>query len=249
VRSALLPVLSTTEEQVVEKEKSYLASEFNRLGGLENLTDSIANDFDQKLIQKFTELSENPLFNSGISANGQPYSFTDIEKSKMKEQVALFAPQLKEQIILNEIKALSGENFSFEQTYGQATPTENVNWSDSTLTEQLASVLLKRFQRYALSHSDKKIISDITLTDGTTTKIELPLYLYPQVIRVASSQLFMNGHDAIEWAFAEKNQTAFLFEDEFGLLGETDKIDLSKLDKNTLKWILNNKQIAIGLGN
>ncbi len=116
VRSELLPVLSTDEDSVVLIENEYLQAEVDRLGGLSTLLAALPKDFDSKLINKFSELLENPLFNSGTLANGQTYSFSESEKQIMKKNVTLFSSQIKNQFILNEIKALSGDNFDFDQT-------------------------------------------------------------------------------------------------------------------------------------
>lgn len=239
VRSAKLPILSPDANTIKQDEKDYLAAEFNRLGGLEQLTQALPNDYDQKLLAKFSELLEKPLFNTGTD-----YFFSEAEKQTMKDQVSKFASQVKVQFQLNEIKALSGENFSFESTYGQAAAVEKVKWAASSLTEELAPILLKRFQLYALSAAPgEKLSSEITMKDNTVQKIELPVYLYPQVVRVASAKLLSNGHEAIEWGYVENNKLPELIKAEFSVLGDTDKIDMNALNKSVLKWYLNNKQV------
>lgn len=247
VQSPLVPVLAVDQEAVAQAEKEYLAQEVNRLGGLENLLVALPTDFDARLIAKFNLLIENPAFNSGVKENGDTYSFTAEEKEWMKTQVAKFAPQIKEQLILNEIKALSGENFDFAGTYGQDEVEDKLKWNDSVLTEQLAPILLQRFENYALSSTESKLSVEIPLKEGGTQKVELPVYQYSQKIRLAAADLFANGHEAVEWGFVEKNKIADLVQAELELIGDSDKIDLNGLNKDTLKWYLNNKQLESAL--
>ncbi len=249
VRSALLPVLSTNSQETEQLEKDYLNAEVKRLGGIDSLTQALPTDFDQKLVAKFSDLLENPLFNSGIKQNGETYSFSQAEKQIMKQQVTVFAGLAKEQFILNELKALSGESFNFESSYGQSAPADKAKWASSTLTEELAPILLKRFQRYAFSATTGKFNSDVAMKDGTTVKVSLPIYDYSQPVRLASAKLLSNGHEAIEWGFRENILAADLVKKEISILADQDKIDLNVLDKNILRWVLNNKQIESALQN
>lgn len=249
VRSPLVPVQTTNQNEVQTLEKTYLQNEVNRLGGLTELLQPLPQSFDTDLIANFSALLEDPLYNSGFLANGQTYSFTDAEKELMKKNVALFATQVKQQFILNEIKALSGESFGFEASYGQSAPEEKQKWVDSALTSELAPLLLDRLNLYAFDKTQNKLSSEITLKDGTTKKIELPVYTQPQNIRLAATTLLSNGHEAVEWGFIENQKSADVIKDELSLLGETDTIDFSKLQTNTLKWILNNKQLESALSN
>ncbi len=249
VRSELLPVLLTDEESVVEKEKEYLQAEVDRLGGLSHLLAALPKDFDSKLTNKFSELLENPLFNSGTLVNGQTYSFTENEKQIMKKNVALFSSQIKNQFILNEIKALSGENFNFDQTYGQSAPEEKMKWTDSALTENLADISLERFQTYSLDKTATKVSSEIKQKDGSVQHVELPVYTYPQDIRLAAVNLLSNDHEAIDWGYSQKNKMSDLVRDELSIIGDTDKIDFNSLNKAVLKWYLFNKQLESSLPN
>lgn len=247
VLSPLSPVATVDQADIAQVEKDYLAQEVTRLGGLENLLAEIPGDFDLKLVEKFNSLVENPEFNSGVKDNGEGYSFTDEEKQWMKSQVAKFAPQIKEQLILNELKVLSGENFDFTATYGQEQSEDKLMWIDSIMTEQLAPILFDRFEKYALSSTGSKLSTEIPLKDGGAQKVELPVYQYSQKIRLAAASLFANEHEAVEWGFVEKNRISDLVADELQLLGDTDKIDLNNLNKATLKWYLYNKQLESAL--
>jgi hypothetical protein len=248
VRSYLLPILAPELETVKMIEKEYLSAEVMRLGGLENLIQAVPQNYDTDLIAKFTELLDNPLYNSGVLRNGDKYEFTADEKRVMIQQVSLFAKQVKEKFILNEIKALSGENFAFS-SYGQEAPEEKAKWTDSVLTDELAALLLKRFEKYTLDQTSDKLSSEIVLKDGTKTQVELPVYVYSQPVRLAAVGLLSNGHEAIDWAYAEKLKAADDIKAELDLVGDQDKIEMTALNRKTLKWILNNKQLESELPN
>ncbi len=243
VRSAYVPVLSPDVPEIEAEEKAYLQKEVERLGGLKHLLKALPLDFDVQLQARFAELMEDPFYHSGYLRDGSKYSFTDDEIQLMKKQVALASTQFKTEFILNEIKALSGESFSFENSYGQSAPEEKQKWNDSKLTEEFAEVLLGRFKHYALKRSDEKIVSDVIAKDGTQTKVELPVYYFSPDIRAASATLFSTGGKAIDFAYVEKLKAAELLAADLALLGDEEKLDQAKLQKDVLKWFLFNKQI------
>lgn len=238
------------DQAILEQmEKEYLTNEVQRLGGLSELLKALPSDFDTQLINKFNQLVELPLFNTGTTASGVAYAFSEDEKKTMKAQVALLSTQLKEEMILNEIKILSGEDFSFEATYGQSKPEESVNWADFKLTEDLADLLLKRIDLYAFSKQITKFGADVLKKDGSHLQVELPYYVYPQNIRLAAASLLNNGHDSVEWAYIQKIKASDLMDKELLLMGDEDQIDKTSLNKETLKWLLNNKKIQSVLVN
>ncbi|MBC7419411.1 MAG: zinc-dependent metalloprotease [Bdellovibrio sp.] len=249
VRSAAMPILATNIPVMHENEKAYLQSEVNRFGGLTKVLAAFPNDYDTQLQTHFAELLANPYYNSGTTRDGKPYSFTTDEKKIMINQVAIFSTQMKNEFILNEIKALSGDNFSFEQSYGQAAAEDKTKWADSDLTTELAQVQLSHFNHYALTHALPKISTDVVLKDGSRSKVELPTYLFPQTVRAASARLFSSEALAIDWAYFEKQQAVEMMQDELSLLGAEDKIDKASLTKEALKWLLFNKQIESTLAN
>lgn len=249
VRSAYAPVLAPLNSDVERLEKDYLNAEISRLGGLENLTSALPSNFAENLKNKFSELLENPKYNSGTLRDGTTYSFSEDEKAFMKNQVASFANQLKQELIMSEIKALSGESFSFAAVYGQEAPEEKLDWMDSNLTEKLAEIQLARLARYAFSKEESKISTGITLKDGSIKNIELPIYSYPQQVRVAACSLLSNGHEAIDWAYFEKIKANEMIRSELSLIGSEEQIDKTKLPREALRWLLNNKQLESSLAN
>ncbi len=249
VRSAAMPILTPNLPALRANEKQYLQSEFNRLGGLEKLTEKLPADFDLQMQTQFNQLLEDPFYNSGVGRDGQPYQFSPEEKQIMKNQFALFSTEVMNEFILNELKALSGENFSFEQTYGQSFSEQKSKWDESPLVDQLATVQLKRFEFYGLSHAPLTISTEVALKDGSRTKVELPTYLFSQNIRLASANLFLNTALAIDWAYAEKQQASDMIENEISILGDEAKIDKAALPKDARRWLLFNKEIESTLGN
>jgi Met-zincin len=243
VRSAFMPVLKQNSEKIEELEKVYLQKEVERLGGLRTLAKAIPLDFDVQLKKRFAELLENPFYNSGTLRDGKKYFFTSEEIQTMKEQVDLAARQIKNEFILNEIKALSGESFDFEESYGQSAPEEKTKWADSKLTEQFADLLLYRFKHYALKRGDQIIETEYLTKEGKRTKVELPTYYFSPDIRAASAKLFSTGGAAIDFAYVEKQAAAEMVTADLALLGDEEKLDKASLNKEVLKWFLFNKQI------
>jgi hypothetical protein len=238
-----MPLLMTNKADLDKKERDYVENEFARLGGLESMADELPVDIDRQIVDKFSELLEDPVYNSGTRSDGTAYSFTDDEKSIMLEQVKKYAKSAKELLILNEIKALSGAEFEFPN-HGQSASDEPVAWADNDVTYGMAALNLKRFERYVTGkNADEKISVKVPLKSGEEKTFDLPVYSYPQNIRVAATDLFSAPHKAIDWAYIEKQKASDLVDQEIGLIGDPDAIDLTALDRNALQWLLNNKKI------
>jgi hypothetical protein len=119
-----------------------------------------------------------------------------------------------------------------------------VAWADNDVTYGMAALNLKRFERYVTGkNADEKISVKVALKSGEEKTIDLPVYSYPQNIRVAATDLFSAPHKAIDWAYIEKQKASDLVDEEIGLIGDPDTIDLTALDRNALQWLLNNKKI------
>lgn len=160
VRSSHLPILETQAESVKAEERAYIASEVERLGGLEKLVTVLPDDFAAKLVQKFNRLVDTPAYMEGTRDDGSTFSFTDEEKQYMKQQVAAAAPLIQKKMILAEINYLTGN-----------TEEEDMKkWDKSELSNKLAPVLLSRFQKYVLSKTGETIKATI---DVTTTEEKL----------------------------------------------------------------------------
>lgn len=235
VRSEHIPVLSTMTAEIEKQEVAYLQAEFKRLGGLEVLLKEISDNFDTDLIARFSELLDDPMFNSGTRNDGSLYSFSTEEKEIMKKQVALFAPQLREQLVLNEIKALSGDALS--------------TWNDSELTYEFSTMLAHRFNHYALSKTGEKLVSEIPLKDGTKKSVELAIYKYPENIRLAAVGLLGSKYKVIDGGVLGEKAGANLLEQELAPFSasEIEKINMPLMERKVLQWYLVNKKIAAGL--
>lgn len=238
VRSQYMPVLNTMKSEIEKSEKDYLQDEFTRLGGIKTLTKEISENFDTDLVLNFSELLDDPMYNSGVLDDGSKFSFTADEKEIMKKQVALFAPQIKEQLILNEIKALSGQSANNEEKF---------SWADTDLTYEFSDILAKRFIHYSLSKTSEKLISEIPMKDGTKKSVELPIYKFSQNIRLASTGLLLSGYKAADGGFLGKQNAIKLLTEEQSLIGDPEKIDIFSLDRNTLQWVLNNKKLLLSI--
>jgi hypothetical protein len=239
-----LPVLAVNKPEIEKKEKEYVQSEFARLGGLETMADAMPEDLDQQIVEKFSALLEDPMYSSGTRSDGTQYSFSDEEKAVMLEQVKKYAVAVKEALILNEVKALSGAEFEFPN-HGQSASEDQVPWADNDVTYGMAALNLKRFDRYVISkNGDESISAKYSLKTGEEKTVSLPVYRYPQNIRLAATELFSAPHKAVDWGYIEKRKAAALLSPDLELVGDLDSIDLSTLDRTALQWILNNSKIS-----
>lgn len=235
VRSEHIPVLGTMTAEIEKQEIAYLQAEFKRLGGLEVLLKEISDNFDPDLIARFSELLDDPMFNSGTRIDGAPYSFSTEEKEVMKKQVALFAPQMREQLVLNEIKVLSSDPLS--------------TWNDSELTYEFSALLAHRFKHYALSKTGEKLVSEIPYKDGTKKSIELAVYKYSENIRLAAVGLLGSKYKVIDGGVLGKKAGAMLLTQELAPFSATEieKINMPLVERKVLQWFLINKKIGAGL--
>lgn len=253
VRSPLFPILATASDDVLKAEKDYVDAEVQRLGGIEALTQALPDNFADVLVAKVRDLLQDPMYNSGVSQQGVSYAFSDDEKAVILQQVQLFAPQLKERLILNEIKALSGGNYDLSASYGQNMPDDDTKWADNDTTYALANILEARFEKYSLSKTDQKVSGNITKKNGIEVKLDLPVYAYSQPIRVAAAKLLSSGHKAIDWGVVAKAKASDAMDKEgdvlkpaFGDDGPPD--DMSSLSRPVIQWILNNHSVSSALG-
>ncbi len=165
VRSPHLPVLETQAESVKEEERAFIASEVERLGGLEKLVTVLPDDFSVKLVEKFNRLVDTPNYMTGTRDDGTEFSFSDEEKQYMKQQVAIAAPLIQKKMILAEIDFLKGN--TEEETMKK--------WDKSDLSKKLAPVLLSRFKKYVLGKTGEtiKVTVDVTTTAEKLSRVKL----------------------------------------------------------------------------
>lgn len=251
IRSSLMPLRQNDEASIEQKEKEYLHAEFSRLGGLDNILNPtnglVSESYAQELIEQFQQILQDPDMTSGDGRDGYHYSFSEEEKSLMLSQVALFAPRFQQALWMNELTALGGDDFELESSYGQNKPDENAKWAAGELTSTLADVLHQRFLEVALGKTGSVIKADFK-SNQKDSHVELPIYKYPQMMRVAASKLFRNGHEDIEWGYLQKIEQSEAIENELSLLGDEDKLDKKSLSKEALRWYLSNKQLQSAEG-
>lgn len=246
VRSKLFPIWPAANDAAILAEKNFIADEIHRLGGLDKMIDLKESTIDQFWIQKFETLLNDPNFNQ-VTIGDKTYSFTDEEKESMKAQFKLFAGKLKSELIKDTLTALSGKNVSFEATYGQAALETTKGWFEHSVTDELAQMTTKISDHYLFSKEETKSNYTLFQQDGAQKPIELPIYKYDQDIRTAAASVWVAPHVALEWAYFEKLKTAADFKTEMNILGDADKIDFAKTDKQVLKWYLQNQAIQKNL--
>lgn len=155
VRAPKIPILETQAESTKEEERAFIASEIERLGGLEKLATALPEDFSAKLVEKFNRLVDTANYTTGKRDDGTEFSFSDEEKQYMKQQVAAAAPLIQKKMILAEIDYLTGNTEEEDQK----------KWDKSETSTKLAPILLARFQKYVLSKTGETIKTTIDVTE------------------------------------------------------------------------------------
>lgn len=242
VRGPLYPIWPANKDHVLNLEKDFIASELARLGGVDQIINVKESTLDQVWIEKFKSLLDDPKYNQGL-VDGKSYSFSDSEKQVMIAQFTLFSTALKNELIKNNLKALSGENISFEETYGQAKVDATKGWFDHPVTNELATAIKKVSDFYLFSKEPTKNSFQVTFQNGALNSVALPTYTYDHDVRSLAAGVWQAPHVAIDWAYLEKQQTSDELKTELSILVDADKIDFSKTNKFVLKWFLINQDL------
>ena len=199
-------------------------------------------DLAKVWIAQFSNLLADSKFNQG-EVNNKTFSFSNSEKEIMQQQFNLFAQDVQNLLIKQNLKALSGESISFEQSYGQIKKEITAGWFEHNLTNELASTIQNISNHYIFSENETKQAVPVILKDGSTITSELSIYTYPQDIRKMAAAVWTAPAVAIDWGYMEKPLNAAKISADLEILGETNKIDFTKTDKSVLRWILLNKEI------
>ncbi len=230
------------EELLKTKESEYLSAEVLRLGGLRSVTqDGLLSA--TVWMKNFEAILENPRYATGDSL-GQKYSFSAEEKQIMKTEFAKFATQAEKELELLTLAALSGQAIDLA-SYGQTKPEETPAWIDHPLMDEMADILLEKFEQYALG-STSTLNFNVILKTGFQKNVELPIYTYDQKTRLAAATLFSNKSEAIEWAYLQKKQMTEKAQEPLELIS-LDEVDLAKYPRSTLqpvlKWVLQAQEL------
>ena len=242
VRAPLYPIWPARNEQVFSLEKDFIADEIARLGGLSSIINLSEKDLAHVWIEKFNSLLADPNYNQG-TIGSKTYSFSAAEIETMQRQFNIFAEQVKTLLVKLNLKALSGENISFEDSYGQPKTQTSLGWFDHTVTNDLAGVIQTVSGHYIFAKENARYKLPIVLKDGVTTSVDLPVYSFPQDIRKTAALVWKGPQVAIDWAYLEKPLHSGQIKAEIALVAEIDKIDFTKTNRLVLRWLLNNKEI------
>jgi hypothetical protein len=248
VRGRYNTLLKTQDDELQAEEIKYLTSEFERLGGLNAvLLKFNPETYAAELVYRFQALLKDSNYSTGTNRAGAPYSFSEQEKHEMIRAVQSLAKQITEKMALQEIHALSGEIFSFADSYGQSRDSQNSTWLASGLNDQLATIQLNKLVHYATGKTETKTASELIFKDGTKKTIELPIYKFSDDVRLSAMSLLSLKSEDNSWAYAEKDQALKTVKEEGAALSPKENIDLVRLDRATLKWILNQQELEKAL--
>ncbi len=242
VRGPLYPIWPANNDHVLDLEKDFIASEVARLGGIDQIINLKESTLDQAWVAKFKSLLDDPKYNQGL-IDGKPYSFSDSEKQVMIAQFTLFSTALKNELIKNNLKALTADNVSFEETYGQAKVDASKGWFDHPITYELATAIKKVSDFYLFSKEPTKTNFQVIFQNGALNTVALPIYTYDFEVRSLAAGVWQASHVALDWGYLEKQQTSDALKTELSILVDADKIDFSKTNKFVLKWFLINQDL------
>lgn len=242
VRAPFLPIWPSRHDQIFSLEKDFVAEEIARLGGLPSLINLVEKDMAHIWITKFNALLADPKFNQGTIGT-KTYSFTEFEKESMQRQFGQFATQVQNELIKHNLKALGGENISFEESYGQPKTETSLGWFDHAVMNDLATVIQTVSGHYIFAKENARSNLPVVSKDGVTTTVDLPVYSFSQDIRKTAAAVWKGPNVAIDWAYLEKPLHSEQIKAELALLAEADKIDFTKTNRLILRWLLNNKEI------
>ncbi len=243
VRGALYPLWPSNEVTALAIEKDFVASEINRLGGLDKVLNLKEATIDAEWTTKFAELLNDPAFNQGAVA-GTHYEFSEEEKKEMLSQFSSFAVALKFGLIKHNLKALTAENVSFEDSYGQAKLETTKGWFDHPITNDLAVAIKKVSDFYLFSKNSARGNFQIYFQNGASNQVELPVFTYSSEVRTVAAGVWEAPHLALDWGYNEKIQSADQMKSEISILLDADKIDYNKTNKFVLKWFLINQELV-----
>ena len=242
VRAPLQPLWPSLEPKTLALEKDFISSEVKRLGGISSVIDLSEKDLANVWITQFNNLLADTNFNQG-EVNNKTFSFSKSEKEIMQQQFNLFAQDVQNQLIKQNLKALSGESISFEQNYGQTKKEITAGWFENNLTNELAAAIQNISNHYIFSANETKEDVGLTFKDGSIKTTQLSIYTYSHDIRKAAAAVWSAPAVAIDWAYLEKPMNAAQISAELENLGEADKIDFTKTNNFVLRWLLQNKEI------
>lgn len=227
VRAPHMPVIRTQNNAIWDEEQEYLKNEFTRLGGLQKLLEPIPTTLNTTIEQKFQTLLSEP--------SSQSAALSAADREFVLAQVKIAARQIRNKLILNQIKALSGSDPS--------DPNKLNIWTESDLTASLPALIESYFNFYTFDKVEAPLAVELTGLDGTKQTVQLPDYYYNEQVRLAAAELFNGKADSAGWAYAEKLRAIQAVERDIALLGDQSKIDMTKLSASATSWLLTNRTI------
>jgi hypothetical protein len=236
VRSPLSPAELANEESsqkiIKEKEQKLAMNSFKELGGFEKVLTPFKDDLAQNWISQFADILKNPHFISGNSW-GEKYTFSDEELDVMKKNFSLFANDLQKKLILMDLQSLTGKNDEEDE----------ITWAAFSLTEELETLIWKRFELYGKSKIDQKYITAKYKNDAQEdVEVQLPVYKYPFEIRKATLSPMLSEHKSADWGFKIVLASQLSINEDIALLkAEMTPAEKVSLNKEAIEWLATNE--------
>lgn len=247
------------QDKVKNLELEYIGNEIKRVGGLPAILSGIDANFAIREYERVEALLENPKYQSGLSADGQPYTFTAEDLVVIKRTAKQVLEKLQEELVKIDIDVLS---------LGTPPPAPGapmmmvraLQLVDHEMNDEIATISAQRIRDYTFAVSGEFINGEIGVVEETpatattlaskTTRVvglKLPRFLYSTEIRTLATQMLKDGKSANPtWALAEKvklkKEYSDLLTSSLGGLS-IDKIKPEEIAKPLARWVLEAKKV------
>lgn len=223
VRRQFPAINMLNEEAVAGEEQDYLAKEISRLGGLQNVIQAVPADFVSVQTERFNKLLDSGVYNSGVSATGQAWSFTADELKVIRERGQLYIQKLYEELMKRDVAALVGLT----------------NIPESRNQGEVVSLLQNRVERYVFELSDKPAtVVTVKNRFGIDVQLNLVQFAYPQELRIQAAGLLKeNRFKGFEVTTAERTALLLRFQQLVeAAVGKRAELDPATLPKEARLW-------------
>lgn len=236
VHRSFVKVDPLNKSEVIQKTLQAAGVEITRLGGLKSILALPSPSLAENWVDEFNRLIESPFYREGIGYNGQPYKLSEAEVAQAKAIAKNYFAQIQAALALSDIASLA---------------THQGALVESPLADDLAEVITNRMIEYILGESGETIQERVTLTEGKSAILKLPLYKYEQPVRIAAAKLLINrSAKMMEWGLHGHNSVKELLVTKIKSLLMDNSIEKVRADKNShrvARWLVENKAVIAAM--
>jgi hypothetical protein len=263
VRQALptFPVFGPLEQSnVAAAESKFLASEVNRMGGMDALFALPKESDAAAAYTKLVSLLDDPRYLAGKGWNGQPFKLTRHDVAVIKANSKKYFAAVTEQFMHWHMAALSGQSLLAAMGSPFAEPSTQLV-VDGPLSDALAAATVNVANEVLFAKTGSFVTGDITLTTAgpgpndvpksEVKHVKLPVWKYSNALRTEAFALVRTGAgtkraymlaqtEAIHAAFAQN------VDDLFGTDLDTLSAAAATFPNAIAEWVLNERAVSDG---